>query len=318
MALVWGVVFAAVFAAAVWLNLASLASLMGASGETLELAVHYLQIIVPSLPFLIVGMVGGAILHAHGDARRAMMATIWGALVNAALDPIMIFGLGLDMTGAALTSVAARRVIAGTARIPIFRHHLGLVRPGIPEMALAFVPIVTIAAPAILTQSATPVGQAVVTRAMASFGEAAVAGMAIVGRMTPVAFGVIFARSGAIGPVIGKNFGADRMDRARQAWCDGLLFCGLFTVAMTAILYALRGAIITLFGAEGVTRDLLVLFCGPLAPASFFNGAIFAANAAFNNMGHPFRSTWINRGRHTLGTVPFVLAGGAMSAPSGY
>lgn len=77
-ALVWGVVFGAVFAAAVWLNLAPLAALMGASGETLDLAVHYLQIIVPSLPFLIVGMVGGAILRAHGDARRAMMATIWG------------------------------------------------------------------------------------------------------------------------------------------------------------------------------------------------------------------------------------------------
>jgi Na+-driven multidrug efflux pump len=86
---------------------------------------------VPSLPFLIVGMVGGAILRAHGDARRAMMATIWGALVNAVLDPILIFGLGLDLTGAALASVAARLVIAGTALIPIFRHHGGLRRPAL-------------------------------------------------------------------------------------------------------------------------------------------------------------------------------------------
>ncbi len=65
----------------------------------------------------------------------------------------------------------------------------------------------TIALPAILTQFATPIGQAYVTRAMAAFGEDAVAGMAIVGRMTPVAFGVIFALSGAIGPIIGQNFG---------------------------------------------------------------------------------------------------------------
>jgi Na+-driven multidrug efflux pump len=72
------------------------------------------------------------------------------------LDPILIFGLGLDLTGAALASVAARLVIAGTALIPIFRHHGGLVRPGIPEMSVAFVPIVTIAAPAILTQLASP------------------------------------------------------------------------------------------------------------------------------------------------------------------
>jgi len=184
-------------------------------------------------------------------------------------------------------------------------------------MSIAFVPIVTIAAPAILTQLATPVGQAVVTRAMASFGEGAVAGMAIVGRMTPLAFGVIFALSGAIGPVIGQNFGAGRMDRVRRAYYDGLLFCALFTLAMTAILFILRGPIITLFGAEGVTRDLIVLFCGPLALAFFFNGVIFISNAVFNNMGHPFRSTWINWGRHTVGTLPFVLAGGALFGAAG-
>ena len=68
-ALVWGLAFGVIFAAAVWLILAPLAALMGASGETLDLAVHYLQIIVPSLPFLIVGIVGSAILRAHGDAR---------------------------------------------------------------------------------------------------------------------------------------------------------------------------------------------------------------------------------------------------------
>lgn len=316
-AIVWGVIIGALFAAAVWFNLERLAALMGAIGETLDLAVLYLQIIVPSLPFLIIGMVGGAILRAHGDARRAMMAAIWGGLVNAALDPILIFGLGLDLTGAALASVAARLVIAGTALIPIFRHHGGLVRPGVSELSIALRPIVTIAAPAILTQLATPLGQAFVTRTMANFGEAAVAGMAIVGRLTPVAFGVIFALSGAIGPVIGQNFGAGKTDRVRQAYRDGILFCGVFILAMTTVLFALRGPIIALFGAEGVTRDLLVLFCGPLALAFFFNGVIYVSNAAFNNMGHPFRSTWVNWGLHTVGTIPLVLTGAALFGAAG-
>ena len=104
-ALIYGVIFGAIFAAVVWFNLASLASLLGATGDTLDLAVHYLQIIVPSLPFLMIGMIGGAILRAHGDARRAMMATIWGGLVNAVLDPILVFGLDLELTGVAMASV---------------------------------------------------------------------------------------------------------------------------------------------------------------------------------------------------------------------
>jgi len=49
------------------------------------------------------------------------------------------------------------------------------------------------------------------------------------------------------------------------------------------------------------------LFCGPLALMYFFNGVIFVGNAAFNNLGRPFYSTWVNWGRHTLGTIPLVI-----------
>jgi Na+-driven multidrug efflux pump len=84
---------------------------------------------------LLVGMVGGAILRAHGAARLSMMATIWGGLVNAVLDPILIFGLDLELTGAALASVAARFTIAASALLPILRNYGGLVRPDLPGLA---------------------------------------------------------------------------------------------------------------------------------------------------------------------------------------
>lgn len=167
----------------------------------------------------------------------------------------------------------------------------------------------TIAVPAILTQFATPVGQAYVTRAMAEFGADAVAGMAIVGRLVPVAFGVIFALSGAIGPVIGQNFGAGRMDRVRQGYREGLIFTALVVTVISALLFVARAPIADLFGAVGETRTLVYLFCGPLALAWGFNGVIFVSNAVFNNLGHPFYSTWVNWGRHTLGTIPFVMLG---------
>ncbi|MDJ0630860.1 MAG: MATE family efflux transporter [Rhodobacter sp.] len=306
-ALIYGVVFGALFAFAVWLNLPALAMLMGASGETLDLAVGYLQIIVPSLPLLMIGMIGGALLRARGDARRAMMATVWGGVVNAVLDPILIFGLDLELTGAALASVAARITIAGVALLPLIRYHGGFEKPDRAGLLADLRPVLVIAFPAILTQLATPIGQAYVTRAMAAYGEAAVAGMAIVARMTPVAFGVIFALSGAIGPVIGQNFGANRHDRVKAAFRDGLIFTALVTVLVAAILFALRAPIAALFDADGMTLTLVYLFCGPLALAFFFNGVIFVANAAFNNLGHPFYSTWINWGRHTLGTIPLVI-----------
>jgi Na+-driven multidrug efflux pump len=254
-----------------------------------------------------VGMIGGAVLRSHGDARAAMMATVWGAVATAALDPVLIFGLGLELTGAAIASVAARVVIAWVALQPIRRKYGGFDRPRVRQVAADMGPIWAIAVPAILTQVATPVGQAFVTRATSAYGEAAVAGMAIAGRLTPVAFGVIFALSGAIGPIVGQNFGAGRMDRVRRAFRDGLIFTALVILAVSALLFTLRGPIADAFQAEGLTRDLVYLFCGPLALLWFFNGMIFVGNAVCNNLGRPFWSTVVNWGRHTVGTIPLAL-----------
>ena len=150
-----------------------------------------------------------------------MVATVYGGLANAALDPLLIFGAGWDLTGAAIATVIARFVIAGTALVPVVRHHGGFDRPSTASLLPDARPIAVIALPAILTQLTTPVGPASVTRAVAGFGADAVAGVAIIGRMTPVAFGVIFALAGAIGPIIGQNYGAGDMVRVRQAFRQG-------------------------------------------------------------------------------------------------
>ena len=49
----------------------------------------------------------------------------------------------------------------------------------------------------------------------------------------------------------------------------------------------------------------------------FFNGVIFVANAAFNNLRRPLHSTWTNWGHHTLGTMPFALLGGQWFGATG-
>ena len=315
--LIIGIAFGVVFSAIVWMLLPQIVSLLGATGRTHDLTVHFLRIVTPAQPFLMVGMIGGAILRSHGDAKRAMAATLWGALANGILDPILIFGFDLDLTGAAIASVVSRLVIAGTALLPIIRHHGGfdrLSRAGL----IADLPVVfTIAGPAILTQVATPIGQAIITRMVSGYGPAAVAGIAIAGRLTPVALGIIFALSGAIGPIIGQNYGAGRMDRVRRAFLDGLLFTGVVIFVVSALLFALRAPIADLFNAQGLTRDLVYLFCGPVCLLFFFNGAIFVANAACNNLGKPFTSTLINWGRHTLGTVPFAIWLGGLYGAQG-
>lgn len=315
--LVLGAGVGVLFAAVVWLLLPPIVGLLGAEGRVGEETLWFLQLSVPGQPLLMVAMVGAAVLRAHGEARRSMMVTVWGAIVLAALDPVLILWADLGLTGAALAGWGSRLAMVVMALWPIWRRHgsFGVVSGRmIADLAPA---LGAISAPAVLTQLATPVGQAIITRMVAGYGEAAVAGMAIAGRLTPVAFGMIFALSGAIGPIIGQNLGAKRMDRVRRGFWDAMLFCALVIIGMSALLFLARAPIADVFHAEGVTRDLLYLFCGPLSLLFFFNGMIFVANAACNNLGAAFQSTLVNWGRHTLGTVPFALWLGATHGPQG-
>lgn len=284
-----------------------LLALVGATGDVAAMAKSYLWIILPTTMFSGLAMVSVAVLRAYGDAKRAMYPSLLGGGVNAVLDPIFIFSLGLGLEGAAWATAIARVATLGFAIYPAIKHYDAFARFKLSDVSGDMSEVTRIAMPAVMTNVATPLGAAIVTREMAKYGTEAVAGMAIIGRLSPVVFAVVFALSGAIGPIIGQNYGAERMDRVRESYIDGLKFLAIYVVLAALILFLGRDLLADMFGAEGDARLLLFWFCGPLALASIFNGAIFVSNASFNNLGHPVYSTWINWGRHTLGTWPFVI-----------
>ncbi|MDT8328427.1 MAG: MATE family efflux transporter [Roseovarius sp.] len=286
--------------------------LIGATGTVADLAAGYLWIILPTTLVSGLSMVAVAVLRSYGDARGAMYPALLGGGVNAVLDPLLIFTLGMGLNGAALATVVARLATMALAiGLAVFRYQ-AFAMPRPQCVARDFREAAEIALPAVLGTIATPVGAAIVTREMAKYGHDAVAGMAVINRMIPVVFSVVLALSGAIGPIFGQNFGAGRLDRVQETFFEGLKFLAIYVLVMSALLFALRGPIAGLFDATGMMRSLLYLYCGPLALASFFNGAIFVSNASFNNLGHPGYSTGVNWARQTLGTLPFAMAFGAI------
>lgn len=300
-----------------WISLPWILTLLGATGEVYHQSMLFLAVTIASTPFLTAGMVGGAVLRGHGDAKRSMTSTLWGALVSIILNPIFILLLDWGMVGAGLATIASRITIAAVALWQIHRHYGGFVRTSWGAMLADFPAVWRIGFPAILAQIATPIGFAFVTRIMARFGEAAISGMAITGRLTPVAFGVIFALAGSIGPIIGQNHGAKRPERVRAAFFAALQFSAIVVGVVSILLFVLRGPISDAFHAEGLTREIIYLFCGPLAILWYFIAIIFISNAAFNNLGTPFTSTWTNWTRSTIGTVIPVWIGAEMAGPVG-
>jgi putative MATE family efflux protein len=300
---------AVVLALATLAFLAPMLSALGARGEVARLAQRYLTVTMPSVPLLAVGMASSALLRSVGDARRGMVVTLGAAAVTAVLDPLFIFVFHMGLDGAAVVSVISRSVLIGIGLHGMARVHRLLAPVGRVHFWADASVLSKVAGPAVLTNVATPVGAAFVTHSVAQFGASAVAGQATVERLTPVAFGLIYSLSGAVGPILAQNLGAQRYDRVRQTLRASLGFMVLAVAAAWLLLALLQGPLTRAFSLEGEAALLLQAFCSWLAAGFFFAGALFVANAAFNNLGRPLWSTGFNWARATLGTIPLAWWG---------
>ena len=274
-----------------------LLELVGAQGETLEIAARYLLITIPSLAIMAIGLSGSAILRAEGDGRRAMYVTVSGGVLLLFIDPPLIYLFGLD--GAAVGIVLFRITLAIQAmRFLIGKHDL-LAPPAVASVKRCLVPFFAVAGPALLTQMATPFGYYILTSVIAPFGDSAVAGWAVVNRVSVVAFGSIFSLSGAVGGIFGQNFGAGLWDRVRSTYRDALLFCLGYTVLVWAILSISASGVIAAFDLSAEGAEVYRAF-GYVGSASFILlGGLFVSVSAFNSLGKPIRATlmtWLRDG----------------------
>ncbi|WP_037340356.1 MATE family efflux transporter [Saccharospirillum impatiens] len=302
------ILITSVVAGSVWLWRESILTLLGAEGYTLSQASNYIAIILPSFVPVSIGMAAGGVIRAKGDAKGALWVTLSGAIVNAIFDPILIFAMNLDLTGAALASVMARLTIFGYGVFKLYKYGL-LSRPKPAEVRRDFTTISSIAVPSVLTNLATPIGLAFVTATMAQYGDSAVAGLAIITRLQQVAFVALFALSGAVGPIAGQNWGAGYHDRVSAVLTESVRFVFRYCLVVCVALAALTEPIVWAFQASPQAAELIRWFTLGLSAIFVFNGITFVTNALFNNLGAPKTSTLFNVLKATVFTVPFVWAG---------
>jgi putative MATE family efflux protein len=284
-------------------------TLLGAAGEVKGIAARFLLITLPSNILMAIGMGFSAGLRAVGDANRAMYVTLVGGIVTAFVDPLLIFTLGLGIDGAAICIILSRMVFALVGWYGAVKIHDMIAMPRLARIFSDAKAVFAIAAPAVMTNLATPFSLAVVASIVSKFGPSAIAANAVIDRVTPLAFGSLFALSGAVGPILAQNWGAGFFDRMRTTMRDSFRFAALYVLVSWIVLILLRHQIVALFGLSGPAADGVVFFCWISGPMWFFVGLLFTANAAFNNLGFPVYSTLFNWGRATLGTIPFAWAG---------
>ena len=294
------------------LTLEEVFSLLGADEQTMPFVKDYMEIYYWGGIFLVIPMIGNAVLRAGGDAKTPSVLMASTAVINAVLDPILIFGWfgfpALGIKGAALASVLANVVfLIASLSILIFRENLIQFRKNTVVAILhSWNQILHVGLPAIASNLIVPMSSALVTALISSFGQSAVAGFGLASRLEAFIIIIFMALGGAIAPFVGQNYGAQKFDRLKQ----GFVFCVAFSFiyALFCIGFFIL-SVDTLLGffttdPEVIkTAKIQLLYC----PWGYgFLGLAVIANGSFNALGKPMPAMTISIGRTLLVYVPLA------------
>ena len=273
-------------------------------------------------PFLLVAMGANGVLRGQGEAVKSSSILIVVALVNGALDPLLIFGLGpfpeLGVAGAGWATAAANLAamvtglaLSSTCALPLHPRRAlahGAAK-GVAELS-------RVGAPAAVANAINPIGITLVTALLARHGQDAVAGYGAAGRIQSVAVVPLLALSSSIGPITGQNWGAGEASRARRALRLAGGFCLVYGLLVAVALCALRAPIAGVFTedagiADAIRRYLLIATWGFAA-----YGLLIVANGALNAVDRAGLAFALSVARVGLVMLPLAWTASRLAGPS--
>ena len=296
---------------------------LGAGPDTLPYVRDYMRIWYFGMVFLVVPMVGNSAIRAAGNTLTPSIIMTLSAGVNIVLDPLLITGaLGfprLEIQGAAIATVIARATTLVAALLVLrFKENLLSTKlPDLNETLWCWKDILTVGLPAAASNMITPISLGVITSFLAIHGPAAVAGFGIASRLESFALITVMALSASMGPFVGQNWGAKKINRVQLAMRQSFLFCIGWGVIM-AVCLGLGGQFLsTLFNQDPNVIAIATQYLW-LVPISYgAAGIIQVSSSAFNAMGKPVPSIVMTVARMFVLYIPLAYIGSRIAGPTG-
>lgn len=315
---------AGVLIAICWFFMDTLFGAMGANESLIALIRDYMSIWFPGSVLLVGIMTGNSILRAHGDAKAASIIMAGSGLVNALLDPLLIFGYGpipaMGIKGAAIATLVAW--IIGYSYVLYhlaFRHHLiSTALPSRSIMLSSSREMLRIGLPAAGANMMTPLAMGTMTAIAAGFGTSVVAAFGVGARLEPMATLIILAMSSTLPPLISQNYGAGRLDRIQEAYTMSLRFIMVWQLAIYALLAVTASWIAGLFSSDPEVVGTIQLFIWILPISYGMQGVIILSNSSLNAMHRPMAALYLSIARFFVFYVPCAYAGSRLFGVEGF
>ena len=308
--LVYALLTGILIAVVALLFLRPLSLVLGSTATSLPFTEQYMAIILLGAPFQIASFTLNSQLRMQGNARYAMWGIISGALLNVILDPILIFACGLQLRGAAVATVIGQIVsVAVLLAMCHFRATTGVrLRPRFFSLHWHYVrEIVYGGSPSLSRQGLASISVVLLNVAAAGYGDAAVAAMSIVSRVTMFVMAVIVGLGQGFQPFCGYCYGAALYNRLRHGFWFTVRVGFVFLLCFSAFFFCFAEQTIAVF-----RDDAIVIAVGSTAlrwhlAVYPLNAYIMAGNMMLQTTRRPIRANVLSSARRGLVFIPFIL-----------
>ncbi len=298
--------------------------MMGAREALLPQIRDYMEIWLPASALLVGMTTANSVLRACGDTKTPSIVLAASGVINAVLDPILIFGFGpipaLGIQGAAIATLISW-VVAFIYLFYYLTKKLQLVYTGIPSLSIFISSsreMLRIGIPASGANMMTPLAAGIMTAIAAGYGESTVAAFGVGSRLESIACLLVLALSSTLPPFISQNLGAGRMDRIHESYRLTMKFILVWQLIVYVMMGLLAWVIAAVFTEDEAVARAIRLFIWILPLGYGLQGVVILTNSAFNALHKPMMALYLSIARFFVFYVPLAWAGSMLFGLAGF
>ena len=290
------------------LFLTPLSVFLGSTPTILPYTERYLGIILLGAPLLTGSLCINNQMRFQGNAKFAMYGIITGAVLNVFLDPVFIFGFNLGVSGAAIATVIGQLfsflILLRMSRMgENIRYHLG----NFSGRLIYIKEIIAGGTPSISRQGLASLATIALNLAAGHYGDAAIAAMSIVNRITMFIYAVIVGLGQGFQPLCGFCYGARLYSRVKS----GYWFCvrvGTIFLSVCAILgYVFSSSAIAIFRDDPKVIEIGISVLRYQLMTYPLGAFLIASNMMMQTIRKPWRANILAAARQGLFFIPLVV-----------
>lgn len=281
---------------------------MGAIPSIMEISKSYTGIFIAGGILGAINVTLGNLAIAQGAAKISLKAMIIGAILNILLDPIFIFGLNLEVRGAAIATLIAR-IITSIMYFIYFAENKNLIEISLSNFKPTIViyqEILKIGISMLILQVLQTISISKVSYAASFYGEDAIAAMGIILRIITLGTNIVFGYMKGLQPLSGFNYGAKNYGRVREAIKASIKWASGFCIIWTLIIYIFAPSILSIFRIDGNVLCIAIpaLRAGVIMFITF--GFQFTYSTLYLSMGEALGGVFLNSLRQGILFIPII------------